>query len=82
MISKSVMKTYIKLPNHIRIAVHNKLTELAEDPYTQHLDVKRLQGYQDIYRLRVSDWRVLYQLYENDTIKVIKIAHRKEVYKQ
>lgn len=45
------------------------------------LDIKKLQGYQFLYRIRVGDYRIVY---EPDALKqvvyVIIIAHRKEVY--
>lgn len=43
-------------------------------------DVKRLKG-MDTYRLRVGDYRILFEI-ENEIIKILKIGHRKNIYKR
>lgn len=43
-------------------------------------DVKRLQGYNNYYRLRVGDFRILYSL-ENETITILAVLPRGEAYK-
>jgi mRNA interferase RelE/StbE len=43
---------------------------------------KKLVGYKNIYRLRVGDYRVIYNIVEDKVIiEVIRVAHRKDVYK-
>ena len=81
-LTKLARKAYLKLPERVRKAIHEKLNALAEAPFAPHHDVKFLQGTKDCYRLRVSDWRVVYRLHNHImVIEVIKIAHRKEVYR-
>lgn len=43
-------------------------------------DVKKLQGYLNAYRLRVGDWRVLFDM-DAETIKVTNILPRGSAYK-
>ena len=43
-------------------------------------DVKRLKG-KDTYRLRVGNYRVLFDI-EKELIKILKIGHRKNIYKR
>lgn len=43
-------------------------------------DIKKLQGYSNLYRLRIGDYRVIYQT-ENDTIIVDAVLPRGEAYK-
>jgi len=43
-------------------------------------DVKKLTGYKNMYRLRVGDFRVLFEK-NGDMYHVIKIDHRGGVYK-
>lgn len=44
--------------------------------------VKRLRGPTDMWRVRVGDWRILYNIADRElTILVLKIAHRREVYR-
>ena len=42
---------------------------LAEDPYTSLLDIKRLQGVPNAYRLRIGSVRFLYTL-DQETILI------------
>ena len=43
-------------------------------------NVKRLTNYTPEYRLRVGDWRVLFEVVDKEII-VYRIRHRKEAYK-
>ena len=42
-------------------------------------DVKRLTNFTPMYRLRVGDWRVLFDL-EKDRVVVSRVCHRSEAY--
>ena len=44
-------------------------------------DIKRLQGHNELFRLRVGDWRIVYSLPNADTVLVERIAPRGDVYK-
>lgn len=81
-LTKTARKAYLKLADPIRKAVYAKLMQLANNPFAPNHNVKPLVGMKDCYRLRIGDWRVVYRL-DNDAlvITVIKIAHRKEVYR-
>jgi mRNA interferase RelE/StbE len=53
---------------------------LAADPRPS--GCKKLAGSTDYYRIRVSDYRVLYEVRDRDIlVLVIKIGHRREVYR-
>jgi mRNA interferase RelE/StbE len=43
-------------------------------------DIKRLVQFQPSYRLRVGDYRVLFEV-ESDKIVVYRILHRRETYR-
>ena len=49
-------------------------------------DVKRLQGSEELYRLRIGGWRVLFSYattdIASDTILIEKISSRGEAYKE
>jgi len=52
--------------------------KLIENPYLGKKLVGDLSPY---YRLRVGDYRVLYEVIENEvTVIVVKVKHRKNVY--
>jgi len=61
--------------------IREKLDQLAQDPYARNPNVTKLQG-RPGYRLRVGDWRVIYEL-EDDrlVIMVLKVAPRGGVYR-
>ncbi len=79
--TKSADKTLRKLPRNIAQRIHRSLDDLATNPYAEHLDVTKLQN-RPGYRLRVGDWRVIYEI-ENDEliILVLRIGSRGEVYR-
>ena len=43
-------------------------------------NVKKLKG-REGYRLRVGDYRVIFDLIENNTIYVSEVGHRRNIYK-
>ncbi|MEL7609890.1 MAG: type II toxin-antitoxin system RelE/ParE family toxin [Bacillota bacterium] len=47
-------------------------------------DIKRLQGYQDYYRLRVGKYRIIYRFLVDNSVEVlyiIDIGSRGDIYK-
>ncbi|MCF7792507.1 MAG: type II toxin-antitoxin system RelE/ParE family toxin [Candidatus Cloacimonetes bacterium] len=59
-----------------------KILQLAENPASLKHNLKALKGnLQDLFRLRVGSYRIIFQKKENDLIIIIiRIAHRREVY--
>lgn len=59
-----------------------KLLILAENPGALKNNIKRLAGSkEDLYRLRVGDYRVIFKKEEKQlVILIIRIGHRKEIY--
>lgn len=43
-------------------------------------DVKKLQGDEGSWRLRVGDWRVIFELHPN-LVRVVRVEDRSEVYR-
>jgi len=79
--TKDAQKTLLRLPRNTAILVRQKLEQLAEDPFASNLNAKKLQNRQG-YRLRIGDWRVIYELQNDELIiLVLKIAPRGEVYR-
>lgn len=79
---KSALKELENLPAKVQQKILDALQLLALNPYTELLQIKKLKGAEGLYRFRIQDYRVIY-LIEDKTVKVtvIKIGHRKEVYK-
>ena len=79
--SKESRKTLKSLPKNIALNILTKIEALTFDPYAQNNNVKSLNGISG-FRLRVGDYRVLYQLDNNILhIHVLTIAPRGDVYK-
>ena len=52
--------------------------DLKENPFSK--DIRKLQD-REGYRLRVGDYRVIFTI-EEDSIKILKVGHRKNVYER
>ena len=53
---------------------------LADDPHPANS--RKLEGYHDLYRLRVGDWRIIYQVINDQLlILVLEVGSRGEVYR-
>jgi mRNA interferase RelE/StbE len=77
---KSVDKDLRKLPVDIRKQIVNKILKLSTQPYPS--GSTKLRGATNLYRLRHSSYRIIYQVLNDKLIiTIIKIGHRKEVYR-
>ncbi len=45
-------------------------------------DVKRLTGFTPEYRLRVGDYRILFEIEQGNQVVVYRIRHRREAYRE
>ncbi len=76
----SIAKDIRKIPQAFLSKIDEAISKLVEDPLPEN--PKKLQGYQDYYRLRVGMYRVIYKVGKKiEIITIIKIGHRKEAYK-
>ena len=66
-----------KIPKQMRGRIFEKIT-LLENDLTGN--VKHLTDFFPEYRLRVGDYRILFEI-EGDRVVVYRIRHRKDVYK-
>ena len=56
------------------------LSQISQLP--NHRDVKKMKGYQVLYRLRIGDYRVLYEKLDDKlVILVVEIGNRGDVYR-
>src|SRR5580693_158068 len=61
--TKSFEKTLGKLAVNWQKRIVAKIREVAAKPYAPNNNLTKLQG-RDGYRLRVGDWRVIYELHD------------------
>ena len=58
----------------------NRLEALKKNP--RPVGVKKLSGKPDLYRVRVGDFRIIYEIEDQvTTVLVLKVGDRKEIYK-
>lgn len=77
----SAEKELGKLPQQIVPQIISSIQKLAENPFPH--GVKKLKGTEKSYRIRVGDYRILYTVAKKIlTIEVIRIRHRKDVYRR
>ncbi len=63
-----------------RERVAKRIDRLSKDP--RPAGVRKLEGADDIYRLRVGDYRVLYIVEDRViTVSIIRVGHRRDIYR-
>jgi len=79
-VKRSASKQLEKLPPKAADRIAKAIDALAENPRPD--GVKKLQGADDHYRIRVMDYRIIYCIQDLELIvEVVKVGHRKDVYK-
>jgi len=63
----------------IRRRVLEALTMLRDYGFTPRLDIKKLRGYRNHYRLRIGEYRILFELEKPRKVIVYAILPRKQV---
>jgi mRNA interferase RelE/StbE len=76
--SRASLRALRKIPRNVGETIQRKIVALATDPYAPNNNATRLQG-RPGYRLRVGDWRVLYEL-EKNRVLVLDIKPRGGAY--
>ncbi|MCH7762927.1 MAG: type II toxin-antitoxin system RelE/ParE family toxin [Candidatus Marinimicrobia bacterium] len=68
------------LPGTVRNRVLGKLKALQRNPLSG--DIKKLKVKQSRYRLRVGDYRIIYDIEKESAIcMILTVRHRKDVYR-
>ena len=80
-VSRTAEKQLRKLPRDVQERVVRRMLLLAEDPFPQ--GAKKLTGYDDVYRVRVGRYRILYSVSRRRMVIIIlKVGQRKDVYRR
>lgn len=79
-VSTTAERQIRRLQRDDQIRVLRAVRDLATEPHPR--GCRKLRGYEDVYRLRVGTFRVLYSV-ERERILVIilKVGHRKDIYR-
>jgi mRNA interferase RelE/StbE len=76
LLKPKAIKDLEKLPANLQTRILDKV-ELMQDDLSG--DVKHLTNFTPEYRLRVGDYRILFEI-ETDAIVIYRIKHRSEAY--
>ncbi|MBN1915691.1 type II toxin-antitoxin system RelE/ParE family toxin [Candidatus Dojkabacteria bacterium] len=78
--TRSAIKEAKKLPISIWKRIKLEIYELSDSPIPS--SSKRLNGYKNVYRIRIGSYRVIYELkHEIKIVLIVKIGHRRDIYR-
>ena len=79
-ISRTAEKQLRTLPVDAQRRLARAMLALPDDPFPP--GSRKLSGYDDVFRIRVGVYRVIYSISETQLVIIIlKIGHRKDVYR-
>ena len=76
---KRAVKFINSLPPKERQRIKDVINKLITAP--ENCDIKSLEGYTDIYRLRIGQYRVIYTK-DNVILFIIDVGNRGDIYKK
>ncbi|QLE57294.1 type II toxin-antitoxin system RelE/ParE family toxin [Nostoc sp. TCL26-01] len=78
--TNAARKMFRKLSQELQDRIQTKIDDLAIEPRPN--GVKKLKGEENSYRIRVGDYRVIYDIFDDVLlVSVVSVGHRSEVYK-
>ena len=79
-LSKPAARQFQKLSKSVQTRIKPRIDDLAHDPRPR--GVQKLVGEDELYRLRVGDYRIIYQIQDKLLlVLVVRMGNRKEVYR-
>jgi len=80
-IAPPAVRTLRNLPRTDQRRIAARIDALAENPRPP--GVEKLEGADDLYRMRAGDYRIVYRIEdERLLVLVIRIGHRREIYRR
>ena len=81
---RSFSKSIDKLDDsHVKEKLKNLIESMEKAKSISELTaIKPMKGHTGFYRIRIGDYRVGFELMNNDEILLILVAHRKDIYKR
>ncbi len=81
---KSFLRSARKLPSLQQKKLANLIFTLQKNPFHPSLHTKSLSGHlSGLYSFRITrDWRVIFQFVDTNTIKLLLVGHRKDIYQK
>jgi mRNA interferase RelE/StbE len=79
--SRPADRQFRALPAEVQRRIALKVNALADAPRPR--GAEKLEGVEALYRLRVGDYRIVYQIREQVLlILVVRVGHRRDVYRR
>ena len=79
--SAHAARAFRKLPRAVQMRMHSAIEPLKENPRTP--GAEKLKGSDNAYRIRVGDYRILYEIVDEElVVYIIETGHRREVYRR
>ena len=78
---RSAERAFLALPKDVQRRLDARLLALQHTPRPP--GIKALAGVSGVYRLRVGDYRILYEVLDESVIVlVLRVGHRRQVYRK
>ena len=78
-VKKSAVKELEDIPKKELQKILKKIKTLSSDPRPQH---SQKLSQREQYRIRQGDYRIIYSVQDDElTVYIIKVGHRKEIYR-
>ncbi|MFI8592807.1 type II toxin-antitoxin system RelE/ParE family toxin [Microbacterium sp. NPDC078428] len=79
-LTTAAAKRIKKLARPARDRILEAIEDLSDDPRPH--GAKKLVGEQTAWRIRIGDYRVIYDVFDDElVVTVVRAAHRREVYR-
>jgi mRNA interferase RelE/StbE len=78
--ARKALREFQNLPAQVKKRLKPKIDALGQNPRPR--GVKKIEGKENLYRIRVGDYRVIYEVLDKVLlVLVVKLGDRKDIYK-
>jgi mRNA interferase RelE/StbE len=79
-VTRTAEKQLRRIAKRDRSRVLDAIEALGTKPRPE--GTRKLQGYEDIYRVRVGKYRIIYEVIDDRVVVIVlKVGHRKDIYR-
>ena len=80
-VTPAARRDLLKLPKDVARRIDAHILALAENPYPS--GAHKLEDSEDVFRVRVGDYRILYRVEGHQLVVVIiRVGHRRDIYRR
>lgn len=78
--TRTFLNELLNLPRNVSRRVPRIIEVLENDPISAQGDARKLRQYENVYRVRIGDYRLIYS-FGQGWVKLLSIRHRSDAYK-